>query len=152
MTIKRTKHSVATGGTENSTEVVNTVRASGLTEKALAQAEKKLAQTKAKVNKLMATAKDKAIQKSARIIERAQIRVSKLEQKALSRKLAIAEKAKKKAERVQKSAAEVVAREKKQYKVRNWKEYNESLRQRGRISLYLSPELLSEWHKVSKKK
>jgi hypothetical protein len=37
------------------------------------------------------------------------------------------------------------AKKKKQYKVRNWKEYNESLVNRGRIEVWLDPQALEKW-------
>jgi hypothetical protein len=41
---------------------------------------------------------------------------------------------------------------KSKYKVRNWKEYNTNLCQRGRLTLFLSSEILKEWAKLDKKK
>jgi hypothetical protein len=35
--------------------------------------------------------------------------------------------------------------DKKRYKVTNWREYNESLRQRGDVTIWLSPEVEDEW-------
>jgi hypothetical protein len=40
---------------------------------------------------------------------------------------------------------------KERYKVTNWREYNQALMDRGRISVYMSPELLREWGMVEKK-
>jgi cell division septum initiation protein DivIVA len=116
--------------------------------RASARAENALAKAEAKVVKILAAAEAKA----QKIVERAHAKASKIDEKAQARKLAQAEKAKKKAEKAEKTAADTVVKEKKQYKVRNWKEYNESLRKRGAISVYLSPELIAEWRKVSKKK
>jgi cell division septum initiation protein DivIVA len=116
--------------------------------RASARAEKALAKAKAKVVKILAAAEAKA----QKIVERAHTKASKIDEKAQARKRAAAEKATKKAQKAQKIAAEAVVKEKKQYKVRNWAEYNESLRNRGKISVYLSPELIAEWQKVLKKK
>ncbi|KAA6305837.1 hypothetical protein EZS27_042510 [termite gut metagenome] len=38
------------------------------------------------------------------------------------------------------------------YKIRNWKEYNKSLCQRGSLTLWLEDSLLQEWESTSKKK
>ena len=35
--------------------------------------------------------------------------------------------------------------EKKRYRVSNWSEYNESLRQRGDVTVWLSPEVEAAW-------
>lgn len=43
-------------------------------------------------------------------------------------------------------------RAKEKYKVTNWREYNQALVDRGRIDVYLTPELLREWGLVGKKK
>lgn len=37
---------------------------------------------------------------------------------------------------------------KKQYRVRNWKDYNEALVKRGSLMLWVSEEVLRDWHKV----
>jgi hypothetical protein len=141
MTLKQEKRAkpAMSGATVSVSEVA--VRASARAENALAAAD-------AKVVKMLATANAKA----QKIVERAHAKASKIDEKAQARKRAVAEKAQKKAEKIQKTAADAVLKEKKQYKVRNWKDYNESLRKRGAISLYLSPELIAEWRKVHKKK
>ena len=41
---------------------------------------------------------------------------------------------------------------KEKHKVVNWREYNQALVDRGRIDVYLTPELLQEWGLVGKKK
>jgi cell division septum initiation protein DivIVA len=141
MTLKREKQ-VEPGSLEDAALVSDvTVRASARAENALAQAE-------AKVVKMLAAAEAKA----QKIVERAHAKASKIDEKAQARKLAAAEKAQKKAEKAQQSAKDTVVKEKKQYKVRNWAEYNESLRKRGEIGIYLSPELIAEWRTIQKKK
>ncbi|KAA6317126.1 hypothetical protein EZS27_032670, partial [termite gut metagenome] len=37
------------------------------------------------------------------------------------------------------------------YKIRNWKDYNKSLCQRGSLSIWLEDSVLEEWEHVSKK-
>ncbi|KAA6306834.1 hypothetical protein EZS27_041502, partial [termite gut metagenome] len=37
------------------------------------------------------------------------------------------------------------------YKIRNWKNYNKSLCQRGSLTLWLADSVLQEWEYVSKK-
>mgnify|MGYP002633688910 CR=1 FL=1 len=41
--------------------------------------------------------------------------------------------------------------DKKRYKVRNWAEYNESLRQRGDVTIWLSPDVEDGWHAERRK-
>jgi hypothetical protein len=38
------------------------------------------------------------------------------------------------------------------YKVRNWKEYNASLCARGSLEIFINPEIVEQWKKLSKKK
>lgn len=115
--------------------------------RASSKAEKKLQQAEAKVAKMLKQAKERA----EKIVARATKKASKIAEAAEKRKLAQAEKAKKKAEKAKTAAEKTVTKEQKQYKVRNWTEYNESLRKRGEIGIYLSPELIAEWRTVLKK-
>lgn len=39
---------------------------------------------------------------------------------------------------------------KKQYRVRNWKEYNENLVKRGNITLWFEESAIKKWHQTSK--
>jgi hypothetical protein len=41
---------------------------------------------------------------------------------------------------------------KKQYKVRNWKEYNESLVNRGRILFQITEEAIKQWEEAERNK
>ncbi|KAA6331619.1 hypothetical protein EZS27_019800, partial [termite gut metagenome] len=45
-----------------------------------------------------------------------------------------------------------ITRDKNSYKIRNWKEYNKSLCQRGSLTLWLEDSVLQEWESTSKKK
>lgn len=141
MTLKKENHVVV------ETTAVPTV-VNGASVGASSQAEKKLAEAEAKVVKMLLKAKEQA----AKIVERANTKAGDIAEAAEKRKLAQAEKAKKKAEKAKKDAEKTVLKEKKQYKVRNWAEYTESLRKRGEIGIYLSPELITAWQKVQKKK
>ena len=38
--------------------------------------------------------------------------------------------------------------EKQRYKIRNWKEYNEALVNRGRLTLWFDKEMITAWHDV----
>ncbi len=123
------------------------VSASSAEIRASSRAEKKLARAEAKIAKMLARAEKRA----EKIVARANTKARKIMEAAEKRKLAQAQKAQKKAEKAKNVAEAVVVKEKKQYKVRNWAEYNESLRKRGEIGIYLSPELLAAWRAVKKK-
>ncbi|KAA6346735.1 hypothetical protein EZS27_005736 [termite gut metagenome] len=45
-----------------------------------------------------------------------------------------------------------ITQDKNSYKIRNWKEYNKSLCQRGSLTLWLEDSVLQEWESTSKKK
>ena len=94
----------------------------------------------------------RATAKSAKLIASAKKKAALIESKSKARALLYAEKGKKKAALLACKAVECAAKHKASYRVSDWKSYNESLKSRGEITLYLSPSVLRELKNKRKKK
>jgi len=58
----------------------------------------------------------------------------------------------KETEKLIKKQRKSIKKKKKKYLVKNWKQYNESLMNRGKVFFYISEEVLSQWNSNPKKK
>lgn len=115
---------------------------------AVVSAKKRFSVVELRAQKMLERAKRNA----DKIVSKAKKQAAVIAEKARLRVLLYAEKNKKKADSVAKKKTDSEKKDKEQYWVENWKRYNESLKDRGRITLYLSPKVLRDWKKMAKKK
>jgi Transposase DDE domain len=94
----------------------------------------------------------RAHEKAAKIVSSAKKKAASIAERAKLQELLYAEKREKKAKLLAAKVIESAEKHKAAYQVENWKAYNESLKARGEITLYLSPEVLRELKNMSKKK